>query len=281
MWLLNTTTIQIQEFRDDQIPPYAILSHTWSDAEVSFQEIRGRAKYIAHRHGYRKILKCCKRAAEDSLYYVWIDTCCIDKTNSVELSEAINSMYNWYERAHLCYVYLDDMKVPQTAWQGLPHDSVMMLSNCRWFKRGWTLQELLASQNILFFNRKWQVIGTKKSLLEVIVDGTGIPASALGPRPFSTERHKFSIAQKMSWAAYRETSRVEDKAYCLLGIFGVSIPLIYGEGENAFFRLQLEIMRHSTDQSLFAWGDPQQLDQLMTLSNQAFVISFLSLKVLF
>ncbi|KAF3003092.1 hypothetical protein E8E13_007957 [Curvularia kusanoi] len=227
----------VERFGDD-IPPYAILSHTWGsrDEEVSFQEMEngsGKTKL-----GYEKIVFCGRQAAEDGLDYFWVDTCCIDKTSSAELSEAINSMYVWYQAARVCYAYLSDVT------------SIEPRLESRWFTRGWTLQELIAPAEVVFYNRQWERLGTKLDLAQTVKDCTGIPIRVLCEHD---DLDSFSVAQKMSWAASRQTTRVEDRAYCLLGVFGINMPLIYGEGENAFIRLQEEIMKITDDHSLFAW----------------------------
>ncbi|KAE9368926.1 HET-domain-containing protein, partial [Stipitochalara longipes BDJ] len=228
MWLLNTTSLEVSEFFDANTPNYAILSHTWGEEEQ-----------ISHRAGYKKIQDCCAKALEAGFQYVWIDTCCIDKTNSTELSEAINSMFRWYENAITCYAYLEDVR---------PNGPKITAS--RWFKRGWTLQELIAPSDVLFLDHFWNEIGSRASLGRNIEAITGIPAQVL-LRNTSLRDH--CTAEIMSWASGRKTTRIEDRAYSLLGLFGVSMPLIYGEGANAFVRLQLEIMKFTTDHSLFAW----------------------------
>ncbi|OIW22535.1 HET-domain-containing protein, partial [Coniochaeta ligniaria NRRL 30616] len=243
MRLLNTTTIELAEFVGEP-PPYTILSHTWGDDEVTYQDLDLKPPGAVQKRGYAKILGACNQARVRGPYmWIWIDTCCIDKSSSAELSEAINSMFKWYEKAETCFVYLSDARdVHDEAW----------FSTSRWFTRGWTLQELLASGDIEFYTSAWQFIGTKATLINQIVAATGIGEShLLRTRPLSSA----SVAQRMSWASKRKTSREEDLAYCLLGVFGVHMPLIYGEGGTAaFFRLQEEIMRNSNDQSIFAWA---------------------------
>jgi len=246
MWLLDTTSLALSAFFDENTPYYAILSHTWGPEEVSFQDIQGPHERIFNKAGYKKIKQCCAKALEAGFRYVWIDTCCIDKTNSVELSEAINSMFRWYQNSATCYAYLADVT---------PNDSPFGRS--RWFKRGWTLQELIAPTDVLFFDRYWNEIESRESLRGDIERVTGVPQQVL----VNGSLHGHCIAEIMSWAGCRETTRLEDRAYSLLGLFGVSMPLIYGEGGQAFKRLQLEIMKSSTDHSLFAWtaqvGAPQ------------------------
>ncbi|KAL8720088.1 MAG: hypothetical protein Q9225_002995 [Loekoesia sp. 1 TL-2023] len=242
MRLLNTSTLYLHNFHDDLIPPYVILSHTWGGDEVVFQDLEKPSSKL--RAGYIKIISCCALARSEGWEYIWIDTCCIDKTSSAELSEAINSMYQWYKNAEVCYVYMADFTL------GLPTSGCYKgFGESRWFTRGWTLQELLAPENVVFFDRNWEEIGTKLSLQIQVSNATCIPTRALAD-PTSA-----SVAAKMSWAAGRKTTRVEDIAYCLMGLFDVNMPLLYGEGPKAFMRLQETILRNTTDESLFAWQD--------------------------
>jgi hypothetical protein len=181
----------------------------------------------------------------DGCHAKWIDTCCIDKTSSAELTEAINSMFNWYRDAQICYAYLQDVENDED-----PSHPSSTFSRSRWFTRGWTLQELIAPPKLLFLSKDWREIGSRSDLVDVIADITSIDKflfeyGILG---------RYSTAQRMSWASRRKTTRVEDQAYCLLGLFGVNMPLLYGEGQRAFVRLQEEIMKHSDDHSIFAWS---------------------------
>ncbi|KAF2203847.1 HET-domain-containing protein, partial [Delitschia confertaspora ATCC 74209] len=243
MRVLNTSTFQLEYFI--RYPPdhYAILSHTWDVEEITFDDIhKPHAKSMA---GYSKVERCCQQALQDGFQYVWIDTCCIDKRSSAELSEAINSMYEWYWNAEKCYTYLADVtdEDVETIWQG-------EFPRSRWFTRGWTLQELLAPAVVEFYNSDWQSLGTKSTHLELVADITGIDISVLAYRE---NIKKACIAQKFSWASTRVTTREEDIAYCLLGLVGVNMPLLYGEGRKAFLRLQLEIIRTTNDHTLFVW----------------------------
>ncbi|KAF2192389.1 HET-domain-containing protein [Zopfia rhizophila CBS 207.26] len=226
------------------IPPYAILSHTWGedDEEVTFKDFaEGSGKSKA---GYRKIQFCGKQAARDGLQHFWVDTCCIDKSNNTELSEAINSMFRWYRKAAKCYVYLSDVSAKdynqvnqffQWTWEPAFRES-------RWFTRGWTLQELIAPPSVEFFSLEGKKLGCRKSLEGQIHEITGIPIQVLQGSSLSN----FSVKERMSWAGKRETKREEDGAYCLLGIFDIHMPLIYGEGKNnAISRLREEIDRRS------------------------------------
>jgi len=242
MRLIHTTKLELGEFTEKQTPPYAILSHTWNSSEISFSEI---SKPVAGPGPPKdsKVTRCCRLAASEGWDYVWIDTCCIDKTSSAELSEAINSMFRWYERADVCYAYLIDVDFSKLDWR-------LEFCKSRWFKRGWTLQELLALNNVEFYDFKWRRIGSKSSLHSEISSATRIETKHL-------DNHRIaSTAQKMFWASERETTRPEDTSYCLLGLFDINMTPIYGEGSKAFMRLQQKIAKKIDDESLFAWNDP-------------------------
>lgn len=248
MRLLNTTTRCLHDFPSSNVPNYAILSHTWAEPqdEVLFVDMeRGLAEKKA---GYKKLRWACDQASTDEFSWIWVDTCCIDKNSSAELSEAINSMYKWYLNAMTCYAYLAD--VPSTADV---NSLTSEFATSRWFGRGWTLQELIAPSSLIFFSEHWEPIGTKSTLYSNLSKITGIDLDVLiGTRSLDS----ISVANKMSWASRRQTGRPEDIAYCLMGLFNVNMPMLYGEGDKAFLRLQEEIMKYSDDQSLFAWQDP-------------------------
>ncbi|KAF2770497.1 HET-domain-containing protein, partial [Teratosphaeria nubilosa] len=222
-------------------PKYVILSHTLGkeEDEVTFQEMLSATEAIQARPGYQKILGCAKQAAKHGWKYIWVDTCCIDKTSSAELSEAINSMFRWYQDAEICYAYLSDINGFQSG------DKVVC---SRWFTRGWTLQELIAPRNVEFFDCHWIRLDNRTNLPPSISRVTRIPRRVL----VGNLSGDYSVAQIMSWAAERTVSREEDMAYCLLGLLGIKMPLIYGERTRAFQRLQQEFMRISTDHSLFS-----------------------------
>ena len=237
MWLLDTKTLMLRHFITN-IPDYVILSHTWGEDEVSFDDIaQPHAKDMV---GYSKILRCCIQAVEAGFEWAWVDTCCIDKRSSAELSEAINSMYGWYWNAAICYVFLSDRS-------GRDED----FESSRWFSRGWTLQELLAPDVIEFYDSDWTFLGTKKSLVDEIFAATKIDKRCLLDR---TAIENASIAARLSWASERGTTREEDTAYCLLGLVQVNMPMLYGEGTGAFYRLQLEIIKQTNDHTIFAWS---------------------------
>lgn len=226
---------------------YAILSHTWEgDEEITFQEmiaINGRFQgdlrsQYTYKKGWAKIRAVCAQALKDNISYVWIDTCCINKADILELGEAINSMYVWYQKATVCYAYLYDLDV----------DSA--LATCRWFTRGWCLQELIAPPKVEFFNRHWTPVGSKTDLADSISAITHIPQEVLLG---NCDILSVPVARRMSWISKRVTTREEDMAYCLLGIFGISMPMLYGEGPRAFLRLQEHILMQSPDLSIFAF----------------------------
>ncbi|KAK0719230.1 heterokaryon incompatibility protein-domain-containing protein [Lasiosphaeris hirsuta] len=258
MRLINTTTLELEEFPGANVPPYAILSHTWGKDELTMAELETIAKHRRTqvqqaanlKEGFSKVSYTCTQASQDGYQYAWVDTVCIDKMSSAEMSEAINSMYSWYHRAAVCYAYLPDVQHggQRGAYRMWKDD----FAESRWFLRGWTLQELLAPRKLQFFGAGWKLLGTKASLARTIVKATGIDRrSLLDP----TQIRRIPAARRMCWAIRRSTTKPEDIAYSLMGLFGVSMPILYGEGaEVAFTRLQTEIIKRTPDQSLFAWG---------------------------
>lgn len=296
MRLINTVTFLFEEFHTD-IPPYAILSHRWEEEEVAFADYPAQLAVLdiggTRKKGFGKIEFCAKQARLDGLAYCWVDTCCIDKSSSAELTEAINSMYAWYRDSAVCYIYLSDVDVSgeehQTGkgkrpvasedfrFQTLDDKLIYQLASSRWFSRGWTLQELLAPAICIFYDVGWVPllkfvkhaartesdrygVGPKPrwsledDVKAAIEEMTGIDSKTM--TDFSPTSRDFSIAVKMSWASNRKTTRAEDMAYCLMGIFDVNMPLLYGEGgPKAFQRLQEEIIKHTDDQSIFHWRD--------------------------
>ncbi|KAJ5915158.1 hypothetical protein N7454_011270 [Penicillium verhagenii] len=277
MRLIEAKTLKVVEFMDSKIPKYAILSHVWSLHEITFQDMQKLSpeerNFLASDldtdeaansntqsspetldSGYAKIKYSCKRARHEKIDYVWIDTCCIDKTSSAELSEAINSMMRWYELSEVCYAYLAD--VPPLSDLDLERS---LFSKSRWFDRGWTLQELIAPEKLFFLAQDWTTLFSRETVSSLVSRKTRIALSFLKERQqamtsLRSSLSSVSIATRMSWASERKTSRQEDRAYSLLGIFGINMPLLYGEGTGAFIRLQEEIVKHSDDQSLFAWN---------------------------
>jgi hypothetical protein len=273
MRLIDTKTLVLRDFFDSRIPPYIILSHRWEDGEVTFRDVTESLNLRAP--GWTKIRRFCSIVRKFGYRWAWVDTCSIDKTSSAELSEAINSMYKWYERSDTCFVYLHDvvyeaqdvlqLDITRTSTEVFRHSAdsksrnvipskstVSAFRESQWFTRGWTLQELIAPRNITFFDRDWRPFGSKDTLSDPISDITSIE----NIRNHSSLQQQ-SIATKMSWASKRNCTRSEDTAYSLMGLFDVNMPLLYGEGvRNAFRRLQLEILKVSSDESIFAWNDP-------------------------
>ncbi|OIW23836.1 HET-domain-containing protein [Coniochaeta ligniaria NRRL 30616] len=268
MRLINTKTLILEEFFERDIPVYAILSHTWGPEEVTFQDwlyvtkqnparwgwvyIDEEIKKIKAKTGYAKITAACRQANKDGSDWIWVDTNCIDKTNSAELSEAINSMFMWYRRAQICYAFLAD--VSSTSAEDCDKEN-SDFRNSRWFTRGWTLQELIAPRDLVFLSNQWIPISRRDKLDNTVRDITKIPTSVLNNNLlfFGFGFEHPCIAEIMSWAANRRTTRIEDRAYCLLGLFDINMPLLYGEGSKAFLRLQLELTHRTTDLSFLAW----------------------------
>lgn len=201
-----------------------------------------------HKKGHQKILAFCEKAKAQGIQWCWIDTCGIDKMSSAELSEAINSMYAWYEKSKVCMVYLEDVEAQvQTDGSILYPD---FRRSC-WFARGWTLQELIAPRNVDFYSTDWKYIGDKQRMAHRLSSITHVDKHVLlGSMPVRTS----SVAKIISWASHRATTRKEDIAYCMIRLFGIHMPLLYGEGDRAYIRLQEEILKQSSDQSLFAWN---------------------------
>ncbi|KAH7148459.1 heterokaryon incompatibility protein-domain-containing protein [Dactylonectria macrodidyma] len=273
MRLLNARTLCLESFVG-QAPRYAILSHRWGDAELLFQDAaRDGWQHRISSPGATKVARACARAVEDKLDYIWIDTCCIDKGSSAELSEAINSMFLWYHEAVVCYAYLADVD----------KDDRYGFALSQWFKRGWTLQELIAPEVVAFYDRNWEYMGDRNSMARTISEITNIHEPVLARKqPIASsaydliqwQRHhsrdyrlrsilsSYSVAARLSWAAGRKTTREEDTAYSLLGLFDVNMPLLYGEGDKAFQRLLHEIIQYTGDPSvLVSWGAGAPLRQ--------------------
>lgn len=336
MRLLHVTSFALEERLGDSIPPYAILSHTWGplEDEVLYSDVcNGLKPGTTEKPGWAKVQNSCQQACVDGYSYIWIDTCCIDKSSSAELSEAINSMWQWYQRAGICYAYLEDVALgtPKvfTDWSEVPEHVlndgyttedittddgrtvkvvwlkdtapvVRSFTKSRWFTRGWTLQELIAPRDVEFYSSSWVLIASRqrnKDYAQRIEEKTGIPLSILRRAACSCPQHRqrvtipdlkctscgqrlnslaildsHSIAERMSWAAGRKTTRLEDRAYSLLGLFGVHMPLLYGEGDRAFLRLQDEIIKISDDDSILAFARKYENSQnhLLAESPDAF-----------
>ncbi|CAF3580719.1 unnamed protein product, partial [Fusarium graminearum] len=258
MRLINTQTLQL-EFYHGGSRRYAILSHVWGNDEVTFQDMTSVDPAEAlELDRYSKLRESCKLARSLKLDYLWIDTCCIDKSSSAELSEAINSMFRWYAESTICLAFLQDVPPSESE-----EEKKRAFRGSRWFSRGWTLQELIAPGKVIFYGQDWKPLGNRSELKDYIKLVTGISEELLDSTHHMMEIKQrqlgqYSIAEKMYWAAGRETTRPEDIAYCLLGIFDINMPLLYGEGQiKAFKRLQEEIIKSTDDESIYAWRQPR------------------------
>jgi tetratricopeptide (TPR) repeat protein len=227
----------LTDFRGKPIPPYAILSHRWGDSEILIEDI-SNGNYKEKEQGYCKLRFCAEQAAKDGLQYSWIDTCCIDRWDNNERSKAINSMFQWYQNAARCYVFLSDVSLSAVTETAVCSNWEASFRASAWFTRGWTLQELIAPVSVEFFSREGQRIGDKASLGRLLHEITNIPLAALRNCPLD----QFSIFERKRWVKNRRTTEDEDIVYCLLGLLGVSMPSTYGEGkESALRRLQAEV----------------------------------------
>jgi hypothetical protein len=270
--LINSSTLELELFSGWwQWPDYAILSHRWTMAEVTLSDWTHDNK--EHKLGWSKIKGACRRAAQDGIPYLWVDSCCIDKSSSAELNEALNSMFRWYRLAKVCYVYLSDIeRTCQLRDSDLPYPNgsigdrmVSVLSCSEWFTRGWTLQELLAPSYVEFFDASWYHIGKLGDIAAIISQITSIDAELLLGRKNMKD---YSVAQRFAWASKRRTSREEDEAYCLIGIFDVSLDARYGIGGLAFQELQKAILHSGrADDSLFAWNSLDNREQHKLFAN--------------
>lgn len=282
MRLLNVYTLEFCEFHGDHIPPYVVTSHRWTTDEASYKDVLKRKNQDSK--GYNKILNfcsfarpACKDANGQPIQWIWIDTCCINQNSSAEVSESINSMWVWYSQATHCIAYLRDVR-SVTSSAGL--DGVMFdFRRSEWFERGWTLQELLAPHCVVFVTREWEVIGHKSpdnhscilasvNLNRTISEITGISQDVLWG--FESQRDTIGKEMKMAWAANRRTTKAEDVAYCLLGIFGIHMALIYGEGEhNARKRLEQEIRNREREEQ-----QESEVDSIMVPRTRSTDIAF-------
>ncbi|KAK5703700.1 hypothetical protein LTR97_002713 [Elasticomyces elasticus] len=301
MRLINIDTLESAEFYDDLIPAYAILSHRWTTDELTYADFRkGRRKESI---GYEKVLRLqevtqrynawlqhgsseavvaevrlktegahkVKTLAEQPVRYMWLDTCCIDKRSSAELSEAINAMYSYYRNAQICFAHLADVHAAEIDGDHVPPAVERMMQESAWFSRGWTLQEMIAPGRILFCDDEWTFFAhkcrdmwlyeqkrqcnelpTTCHVNKILAEVTGV-----APAVIDSERSGSSALEIFGWASRRTTSRVEDMAYCLLGLLGINMPLLYGEGPLAFRRLQEQIIINTSDESFFAFHSVQ------------------------
>ncbi|OTB13577.1 hypothetical protein K445DRAFT_319796 [Daldinia sp. EC12] len=277
MWLLNTEKLTLGYFNEAQVKglSYAVLSHTWGSDEILFHEIQGDRAPLQDRAGWKKLTSFCKTALIYGFRHAWMDTCCIDKRNSADVSEAINSMYTYYYDSDACFIYLEDVHksadeaTNSSGTAEATRDQLLeRVRTTRWIRRGWTLQEFIAPKRRYFFTSDWYKIEDGDDLLDILASSTRIDKNLLKDRDLL---HNFCIAERMNWASGRETTRVEDVAYCLMGIFKVNMPVLYGEGaDNAFKRLQREIMQLSLDMTIFVWYGNYESSGLLARSPSDF-----------
>ncbi|KAF5535575.1 beta transducin [Fusarium napiforme] len=279
MRLLHTKSFELFEDSDVPVPfpSYAILSHTWISPkdEITYRDMKTRTGDIKNgvykQKGWSKLKDYCHRASKDGWEWAWMDTCCIDKTNPADTQEAINAMFRWYQNAGVCYAHLSDVNFsttsqilsltentsPDPSMNSLRTAAKNEFTGAKWFTRGWTLQELLAPHYLIFVDREWRHMGTRESWALEIEKASNIEArhlNAFNPTDFAS----CSTAMRFSWASGRETTVEEDESYSLLGLFGISLPLIYGEGgRQAFNRLQRQLIHVYHDDSVFAWKSSQ------------------------
>jgi Heterokaryon incompatibility protein (HET) len=252
MRLIDTKDFKLKKFEKNEIPTYAILSHTWYTKEIEFDTFPNvpianltspQAQDQTKNPSIYKIAGMLTQAQNDGYDWIWIDSCCINKKDPSERDRSINSMFRWYKNAASCYVFLADV-----TWAEDSQKNFEAFRKSRWFSRGWTLQELLASPEAKFFDRNWKFLGTKEQLKTYITIASGIKSQYLD------DFKEASVATRMSWISGRNTKEEEDLAYCMIGVFGISLGVIYGEGlKLAFRRLQEAIIKSSPDESIFAW----------------------------
>ncbi|KAI0349952.1 HET-domain-containing protein [Trametes cingulata] len=237
---------------------YAALSHVWQGAEQPFEELETlrRAGVTLDAPSVSvKVRECRTLAMAYGLPWYWVDAPCIDQRNSAELQEAITSMFRWYAGASICFAYLPDVPSSDRI-----RERGSAFRRSVYFTRGWTLQELIAPRRVIFVSAEWTVLGEKEDLADVLEEITRVPADVLALRRSPSD---VSVACRLSWASQRSTRRVEDQAYCLMGLFDIHMRVDYGEGDKAFQRLQQRILKAHCDHTLFAWGGVRDMDPLV------------------
>lgn len=244
---------------------YVMLSHRWEGDEPGFRDIPQEGVYKLSTSRFDKVRNLCYKARKHKFHWAWIDTCCIDQDSSAEVQKSISSMFSWYRGSALTVIYLSDVAESS--------DQALLLS--QWFRRGWTLQELLAAKVIRLYKKDWSPFSQSaafnhKNVAEILValeSATGIQKSYLKFYCPSVEHPRM----KLRWALHRVTKEKEDEAYCLMGIFGFTMPVTYGEGHHAFSRLLMEIMKRTGDATLLDWiGEPSTLNSCLPSSPRCF-----------
>ncbi|KAG0701553.1 heterokaryon incompatibility protein-domain-containing protein [Suillus ampliporus] len=233
----------------EEIVKYATLSHRWGEGESAYGTFEEMKEAKLKTPGFKKLKTFCEKVKEYDVEFAWSDTCCIDKSSSAELDESIRSMFKWYRNSDVCIVHLAQS------------ETVKDILDDEWTERGWTLQELLAPNHIKFFNKHWKPMtrhdndkdpdtgSATSDVLKTLTKATGVPQSEI--RDFDPEA--FKVDERMKWAAKRKTTRVEDAAYSLMGIFDVSLQIAYGEGGDRAFGRLIEAIMLAGDPSVLNW----------------------------
>ncbi|KAH7122173.1 hypothetical protein B0J13DRAFT_567072 [Dactylonectria estremocensis] len=252
MWLLNVHTYQPVKLGPIETwPPYATVSHCRQNQHVTINHLHDvdtqDLNLISQTVGLPWIIRACSEAGAFGVDMLWVDSLSIDRTSSTEHSAAINSMFQIFQGAEICLVHLGDIDASKSSLENIGEQ----IRQSRWTKQIWMLQELIASEDLQFYDTNWDPIGTKKSLLPTLSRLLSIDEAVLEDSKYLSE---FPVGRRMSWASQLSTARPEDLAYSLLGIFGVQLTVLYGEGARAaFIRLQEEISKNTDDITLFAW----------------------------
>lgn len=247
MWLIETSTFRLSEFTTS-VPSYATLSHVTEEDEAPHESPGHIRREICNR-SRKTVERACVQARTAGISWLWNYATCVDRYSWAAQSEAINSLAQIYRGCEYTIIYLADL-----VFELVGHETLgERLADCRWFKNIWSIPQIIFSRAAFFFSTDWTQIGTKISLLPLISAIIGIDKPALDD---SDCLEDYSIAKRMSWASRMTTTRTEDSAYALLGLFDVSLPIIHGEGQKAFFKLQEEILKDTNDFSLFAWDSP-------------------------
>lgn len=263
MWLINTSTVRPREFTSST-PPYVIFSHTTATTEASFEELE-QTRSDSCKEKFNIIERACDLARAAGIEWLWNHSACVDERSSAALSEAINSLAQVHRNCEYIIIYLEDLD-----WEPGGEDLTSeRLATCRWIRNIWAIPEIIFPREASFYSSEWKQIGTKKSLLLHLSSIIGIDRAVLED---SDCLEDYSIARRMSWASEMSVSRIEDSAYALLGLFDISMPIVYGEGRKAFLKLQEEIMRDTDDLSLLAWDDldDQEYNGLFAQSSACF-----------
>ncbi|KAG2136886.1 hypothetical protein BD769DRAFT_1664433 [Suillus cothurnatus] len=240
---------------------YVMLSHRWGKNEPLLHDIQGSVVYkLKAAGGLVKLQSFCKLARHAGYHWAWVDTCCIDQNNHVELQKSLTSTFAWYHHSALTVVYLSD--VPPSAKSGA-------LAKSEWNTRGWTVPEFLAPKAVLFYQQDWTLYlddhspNHKESvkIMDELEDATGIDAHAL----VAFQPGMKDARQKLQWVSTRVTTVPEDIAYSLFGIFGIHLPILYGENaQNALRRLLQEIVARSGDITPLDWvGQPSEFNSCL------------------